>query len=108
MQVIMPCPIIQVCNQIGAKHLSAGSSLQEAIASLEASSLQIVLVVDSEGVLQGTLTDGDIRRAFLKGYGLSIPSRHYRVISRQLEVGCRAKLFCRLCETEKSIWGSSC
>lgn len=69
--------------------LPAGSSLQEAITSLEASSLQIVLVVDSEGVLQGTLTDGDIRRAFLKGYGLEhsisdIISRHPTTVGSQM------------------------
>ena len=32
--------------------------------------MQIVIVVSEEGKLVGTLTDGDIRRAFLKGYSL--------------------------------------
>lgn len=47
--------------------LPLGASIQQAIYSLENSSMQIVLVVSKEEVLVGTLTDGDIRRAFLKG-----------------------------------------
>ena len=31
----------------------------------------IVLVVSSDGVLVGTITDGDIRRAMVRGLGLS-------------------------------------
>jgi dTDP-glucose pyrophosphorylase len=47
--------------------LSMGSTIQQAIHSLENSSLQIVLAVSEGNKLAGTLTDGDIRRAFLKG-----------------------------------------
>lgn len=47
-----------------------GASLQDALNSLEVSSLQIVLVVSDDNQLLGTLTDGDIRRAFLKGLAL--------------------------------------
>ena len=47
-----------------------GATLQDALNSLEISSLQIVLVVSDDNQLLGTLTDGDIRRAFLKGLGL--------------------------------------
>ena len=43
------------------------SSIQQAIHSLEVSGMQIVLVVSRNNKLIGTLTDGDIRRAFLKG-----------------------------------------
>ena len=50
--------------------LPLGSTIQQAIRSLEISSVQIVLVVTESGVLVGTLTDGDIRRAFLKGLAL--------------------------------------
>jgi len=46
------------------------ATVQEAIRSLEASSMQIVLAVSETNKLIGTLTDGDIRRAFLKGFGL--------------------------------------
>lgn len=50
--------------------LPLGSTIQQAIYSLEASSMQIVLVVSEGNKLAGTLTDGDIRRAFLKGLKL--------------------------------------
>lgn len=50
--------------------LPLGSTIQQAIHSLENSSMQIVLIVSQSNKLAGTLTDGDIRRAFLKGYKL--------------------------------------
>lgn len=50
--------------------LPLGSTIQQAIFSLESSSTQIVLVVSEGNRLAGTLTDGDIRRAFLKGLKL--------------------------------------
>lgn len=48
-----------------------GSTIQQAIHNLELSSLQIVLAVSAGDKLAGTLTDGDIRRAFLQGLKLS-------------------------------------
>ncbi len=50
--------------------LPLGSSIQQAIQSLENSRKQIVLVVSDGNRLVGTLTDGDIRRAFIKGLSL--------------------------------------
>lgn len=50
--------------------LPIGSKIQQAIRSLEISGMQIVLVVTNEELLAGTLTDGDIRRALLKGMSL--------------------------------------
>jgi len=50
-----------------------GATLQDAIASLEESGVQIVLAVGPNNKLAGTLTDGDIRRAFLKGLQLDSP-----------------------------------
>ena len=50
--------------------LPLGSTIQQAIYSLESSSMQIVLAVSEGNRLAGTLTDGDIRRAFLKGLKL--------------------------------------
>jgi dTDP-glucose pyrophosphorylase len=47
--------------------LPAGASLQDAIGSLNESGLQIVLVVADDDALLGTVTDGDIRRAILRG-----------------------------------------
>ncbi len=48
-------------------------SLQDAIRNLEQTALRIVLVVDSDHRLQGTVSDGDIRRGLLKGLGLDEP-----------------------------------
>ncbi|MDA8442318.1 MAG: nucleotidyltransferase family protein [Peptococcaceae bacterium] len=42
----------------------------EAIRKIDVSSLQIALVVDENNILKGTITDGDIRRAILKGISL--------------------------------------
>jgi dTDP-glucose pyrophosphorylase len=43
------------------------ATIHEAIKKIDSASLQIVLVVDREGKLLGTVTDGDIRRGILKG-----------------------------------------
>lgn len=51
--------------------LPAESSLQQAIRNLDESALQIALVVSNDGVLIGTITDGDIRRGLLRGLDLS-------------------------------------
>lgn len=51
--------------------LGTDATVQQAIHSLESSSMQIVLVQSPDGRLFGTLTDGDIRRAFLRGLTLS-------------------------------------
>lgn len=53
--------------------LAVNSSLQQAITCLNESSSQIVLVVSADGILQGTLTDGDIRRGLLRGLSLESP-----------------------------------
>lgn len=45
-------------------------TLREALRIIDQSSKQIVLVVNAEGKLTGTLNDGDIRRGLLKGFGL--------------------------------------
>ena len=47
------------------------ASVSEAIAAIERGSLQIALVLDSEGRLGGIVTDGDIRRGLLRGIALT-------------------------------------
>src|SRR5690606_15327717 len=49
------------------------TTLGEAIARVDASRLQVAVVVNEEGKLIGVLTDGDIRRAILRGQGLDSP-----------------------------------
>lgn len=53
--------------------LPARSNLQQAVRSLEESSMQISLVVGENGRLLGTITDGDIRRGLLRGLSLESP-----------------------------------
>lgn len=47
--------------------VSSDAKLLEAIKSINESAIQIALVLDEAGRLSGTLTDGDIRRAILRG-----------------------------------------
>jgi dTDP-glucose pyrophosphorylase len=49
------------------------STIQEAIRNLDRVAIKIVLVVDSAGELQGTISDGDIRRGLLRGLDLNSP-----------------------------------
>ncbi len=53
--------------------ISPQYSLREAIQTIDASALQIALVVNEQQQLLGTVTDGDIRRAILKGSSLDEP-----------------------------------
>jgi len=49
------------------------ASIREALTVLDREALQIVLVVGETSRLFGTLTDGDVRRALLRGEGLDGP-----------------------------------
>ena len=53
--------------------LASHASIQQAISNLDASGLQIAMVVGTDGKLAGTLTDGDIRRGLLRGMSLASP-----------------------------------
>ncbi len=53
------------------------ASLRQVMETLEGAGLQIALVVDTERRLQGTVTDGDIRRALLRGMGMDSPARSF-------------------------------
>ena len=53
--------------------LPRDSSLQQAIRCLDASGLQIAILVEGDQMV-GTLTDGDIRRGLLRGLTLSSPA----------------------------------
>ena len=50
------------------------ASLRDAIACIDRSGLQLALVVDAEGRLLGVLSDGDVRRAILRGCELNVPA----------------------------------
>jgi len=47
--------------------LSINSSIKDAIIKLNDTGLQIILVLDRNDILLGTITDGDIRRGILRG-----------------------------------------
>jgi len=53
--------------------LPAAATLQQAIRNLDETALQIAMVVTADGVLLGTLTDGDIRRGLLRGLDMNSP-----------------------------------
>jgi dTDP-glucose pyrophosphorylase len=53
--------------------LSPTATLREAIANLNSTTLQVVLVADDQGSLLGTLTDGDVRRSLLRSDDLDRP-----------------------------------
>ncbi len=49
------------------------STLGDAIRKIDASAQQVALVIDSERRLIGVITDGDVRRALLRGLGMDAP-----------------------------------
>lgn len=53
--------------------LFANATIQQAISNLNESAIRIVLVVNADGELEGTISDGDIRRGLLKGLDLTSP-----------------------------------
>lgn len=53
--------------------LSESATIHEAIERMNETAAQIVLVASSDGILQGTVTDGDIRRGLLAGMSLTSP-----------------------------------
>ena len=55
--------------------LSVESTLGDAVQALNTNDHRIVLLIDREERLKGTITDGDIRRALLRGQSMSSPSR---------------------------------
>jgi CBS-domain-containing membrane protein len=61
--------------------LPEGASIEQAIRQLNDAALQIFMVVNSAGQLVGTITDGDIRRALLRG--LSVANSVDEIVMRQ-------------------------
>jgi dTDP-glucose pyrophosphorylase len=59
--------------QMTGKPLESGAPLVEAIRAIEANRRRIAAVVSANGRLQGTLTDGDVRRCLLAGGTLQTP-----------------------------------
>lgn len=53
--------------------LPVNAKIENVINNLNETSLKIVLITDSHGILVGTISDGDIRRGLMKGLNLSSP-----------------------------------
>jgi len=53
--------------------LPASATIAQAIQNLDLVAIKIVLVANETGVLEGTISDGDIRRGLLKGLDLNSP-----------------------------------
>jgi dTDP-glucose pyrophosphorylase len=53
--------------------LPAQATIQQVISNLDQVAIKIVLVVDEAGGLEGTISDGDIRRGLLNGLDLKSP-----------------------------------
>ena len=53
--------------------LTMSATIEEVITNLTKVSIKIVLVVNDAGELQGTISDGDIRRGLLRGLNLKSP-----------------------------------
>ena len=54
---------------------NVSGTLLDSIRALQESPNQFVVVVDNHGTLEGTITDGDVRRALLKGVSFQDPLR---------------------------------
>ena len=53
--------------------LPVSATIEHAVRNLNEVAIKIVLVVNEVGVLEGTISDGDIRRGLLKGFDLNSP-----------------------------------
>lgn len=60
-------------NPLRALCVSREATIRETLAVIDSGAKEIALVVDGEGVLIGTVTDGDIRRGMLRGLELDSP-----------------------------------
>lgn len=56
--------------------ISGETSLKEALEVIDRGQCGIAIVVDKDRRLRGTLTDGDIRRALIRGLPLTTPAAH--------------------------------
>jgi dTDP-glucose pyrophosphorylase/predicted transcriptional regulator len=60
-------------NRLAEILISESASIRTALQAIDRGAIDIALVVDGDERLLGTVTDGDIRRALLKGAGLDDP-----------------------------------
>jgi len=63
-------------KQLKEIFISPNATLYQAVESIGAGALQILLVVDEAGILLGSVTDGDIRRSILQGRNMDASIEH--------------------------------
>ena len=56
--------------------LPSSSTIAEAIRNLDKTGIKIILVTNQLGALEGTISDGDVRRGLLKGLDVNSPIKH--------------------------------
>lgn len=66
-------PTSNVDQRLAAATIGSECCLREALEALDRGAMNITLVVDTAGRLLGTITDGDARRAILRGIDLTAP-----------------------------------
>ena len=59
--------------QMKQNTITQTSTLIDAVRTIESSAKRLAVVIDQEGRVIGTLTDGDIRRSVLDGDNLNTP-----------------------------------
>ncbi len=64
--------------------LPANATIGEAIRNLDETAIKIVLVTNDAGILEGTISDGDIRRGLIKGLNLNQSISH--IVNRRFLV----------------------
>lgn len=62
-------------NRVNWSHAAIydDATVEEAIMNLEVTALRVTLIINKEERLVGIVTDGDIRRGFIRGFGLQSP-----------------------------------
>lgn len=66
-------PLVEIEERgasLEAMSIAPGATLREAMGAIDRGGSQVVFVVDSAGALVGSLSDGDVRRALLRGASL--------------------------------------
>jgi dTDP-glucose pyrophosphorylase len=83
----MTCPVTYMGYQMTAAEKTWGrailmpeATIQEAIRNLDQVGIKIAMIANTAGELEGTISDGDIRRALLKG--LDLNSKITTIINR--------------------------
>jgi len=63
----------EIRKQIDAISVDAEASIRDGMRAIDRGALGLALLVDHDGRLVGLVTDGDLRRALLAGFGLEAP-----------------------------------